>query len=89
MLLLALFALAISVVPLLLLCINDPKRRRATGCKGGMSNGLRHVTVIVACLPSVALALMGNAGGFMLWLGGCALWGWAVATFAPLADRYR
>ena len=78
----ALVALLLSAVPILLLCVGDPKRRRTTGQKnGGMAPAPRRWLLAAACLPGSACALVGDAASFLMWLGGCALWGWALATY--------
>ncbi|MBY8825285.1 hypothetical protein K7G82_23480 [Sphingomonas colocasiae] len=81
MIALALAALVVSAIPILLLCIGDPKRRRTAGDKsGGMPMGKRRWLVAAACLPGFACAWLGDAPAFLMWLGGCALLGWALAA---------
>lgn len=78
---LALTALALSAIPILVLCIGDPKRRRAAGGgEGGMASGRRRMFAAAACIPGIACALLGDAAAFLMWLGGCALVGWALAA---------
>lgn len=81
MILLALAALALSAVPIVLLGIGDPKRRRAAGAKDGSASGQRWLLVIAACLPGLACALLGDSAAFIMWLGGSALLGWSVAAY--------
>lgn len=76
----ALGALFLSAIPVVLLCIGDPKRRRAAGERGGATSRSRSMSVVTACVPGVACALLGDSAAFMLWLGGTALLGWAAAT---------
>lgn len=79
---LALIALALSVIPILALCAGDPKRRRTVGdSDGGMATGRRRLLAAIACVPGFACALLGDAAAFLMWLGGCALVGWACAAF--------
>lgn len=78
--LLALAALAVSAVPLALLCAGDPKRRRAAGGRDGAATAVRRLLAAATCVPGVACALAGDSAAFMLWLGGCGLLGWAAAA---------
>lgn len=81
---LAFIALALSAIPIVMLCVGDPKRRRAIGGKGGgMASPQRRLLVMIACIPGVICALLGDAAAFLMWLGGCALIGWALATYLP------
>lgn len=77
----ALVALALSAVPIFALCIGDPKRRRTLGYKGGMTSGKRRLLVAVACVPGFFCASLGDAAAFFMWLGGCAILGWALAAW--------
>jgi hypothetical protein len=79
---LATAAFIISGAAILLLCQQDPKRLRAAGSKAkGMTAAKRRALVAVVCLPGLACAILGNSGAFVIWLGGCALFGWMVATY--------
>lgn len=74
-------ALLLSAIPILLLCIGDPKRLRAADRKGGgMAQPKRRMLAALACVPGIACALTGDAAAFLMWMGGCAMVGWA-ATF--------
>lgn len=80
-------ALLLSTIPILLLCIGDPKRLRAADRKGGgMTTARRRTLSALACVPGLACALVGDAAAFLMWLGGCAMIGWA-ATFCFRAGR--
>jgi hypothetical protein len=82
MFLLATIAFLVSAIPIIMLCIGDPKRRRAVGGKGdGMAPGKRRLLAAAACLPGLACALLGDPAALMMWLGGCALLGWALAAW--------
>lgn len=82
MIYLALIALALSAIAILALCIADPKRRRAMGdSRTGMTPNQRRTLVAVACLPGFGCVLIGDAAAFFMWLGGCALIGWALAVW--------
>lgn len=81
-------ALAFSAVPILLLCIGDPKRRRSVEKKGnGMSTKQRWILTITASVPGILCIFMGDAAAFLMWLGGCALIGWAATFFYRAAGR--
>lgn len=81
MILATLAATIVSALPILLLCIGDPKRRRTAGKgSGGMSVIRRRVLATLACVPGIACALSGDAAAFLMWLGGCALVGWGAAV---------
>src|SRR3546814_19919207 len=73
-------AIALSAVPILLLCIGDPKRRRsAEKNSNGMATSRRRILTVIACVPGIVCALTGDSAAFLKWLGGCALVGWAAA----------
>jgi hypothetical protein len=77
---LPLAAVAFSLVPIVLLCRGDPKRRRTSGLRGeGFGVRARRLLAAVACLPGLACALAGEAPALLIWLGGCAVGGWLVA----------
>ncbi|MBB5687678.1 hypothetical protein [Sphingobium boeckii] len=80
MMLTTLTALLLSAGPILFLCIGDPKRRRSMEKKSnGMAANKRRILVATACLPGLGCALVGDTAAFLMWLGGCALAGWAAA----------
>src|SRR3546814_10393192 len=69
-------AIALSAVPILLLCIGDPKRRRsAEKNSNGMATSRRRILTVIACVPGIVCALTGDSAAFLMWLGGCALVG--------------
>ncbi|MFA7601644.1 MAG: hypothetical protein WCY29_01440 [Novosphingobium sp.] len=79
---LALIALVLSAISILALCAGDPKRRRTAGdMSGGMTPARRRSLAAVSCIPGLVCALLGDAAAFLMWLGGCALVGWACAAF--------
>jgi hypothetical protein len=79
---LAAAAFIVSGAAMLLLCQQDPKRLRAAGSKAkGMTAARRRALVAVTCLPGLGCAILGNSGAFVIWLGGCALFGWLLATY--------
>jgi hypothetical protein len=77
----ATIALIVSAIPLVALCVGDPKRRRSIRRKdSGMALGRRRMLAAAACLPGVFCVVFGGAAAFLMWLGGCALLGWALAA---------
>jgi hypothetical protein len=83
MLFISSIAILVSAIPILILCIGDPKRRRAAGLKDsgfGPDTRQRQRLSIAACLPGIACICAGEIAAFVLWLGGCALFGWFLAA---------
>ncbi|WP_336967402.1 hypothetical protein [Sphingobium aromaticiconvertens] len=76
-----------SAVPILLLCIGDPKRRRSVKKSDGMAKGMRRLLVAIAVIPGIVCAAAGDSAAFLMWLGGCALLGWAATFCFRVADR--
>ncbi|KQN30623.1 hypothetical protein ASF00_07925 [Sphingomonas sp. Leaf34] len=85
----ALGALLLSAFPVILLCIGDPKRRRATGDRDRAASQPRAMLVAAACVPGFACALLGDSAAFMVWLGGIGLLGWAAAASAAARTQDR
>ncbi len=72
-------AIIVSMGIILLLWQGDPKRRRIAGLPGGAHRpGARRLLVAAALLPGVALAVGGDAAGFLIWLGTAVVGGWLV-----------
>lgn len=88
MILLALAAIVFSSVFLVLLCVGDPKRRRAARVpRPGLDVRARRIIVVAALLPGLALALAGQSAAFLLWLGGSAAAGWtATLCFSSASE---
>jgi len=85
---LALAALVFSAIAIVVLCVGDPKRLRAVGGRdGGMASGQRRLLIAVACIPGFICVLLGDAAAFLIWLGGCALIGWALATYFSVLSK--
>lgn len=82
MMLPTLIAIACSAILIILLCANDPKRRRSAGLADALqTSAIRRSFAALACLPGVVLALMGDAAAFLMWLGACASLGWFVTLW--------
>lgn len=76
----SLLALLISGALIVMLCLGDPKRRRAARIGGeGQSTATRRLLAAAACLPGLYFAVIGDSAAFLVWLGGCAVVGWLVA----------
>ncbi|MDX3911228.1 MAG: hypothetical protein QHC67_15625 [Sphingobium sp.] len=79
MMALALAAVAFSTLLLVLLCLGDPKRRRAARLRDkGQGIATRRIIAAATVLPGIGLILIGDAAAFLLWLGGSAAAGWAI-----------
>src|SRR3546814_13216049 len=64
-------AIALSAVPILLLCIGDPKRRRtAEKNSNGMATARRRILTVIASVPGIVCALTGDSAACLMWLGG-------------------
>lgn len=75
-------ATAITIGLILLLCIGDPKRRRARRIAGaGQGVMTRRLIAAAACLPGLACAIAGDAAAFLVWLGGSGAAGWLIALW--------
>ena len=86
--LMAVPALAMSTALIVLLCIGDPKRRRARRIKGGeQSSAKRWLLSVAICVPGLGLALIGDSAAFLIWLGGYCVAGWLVAVGFGAARR--
>jgi hypothetical protein len=78
----ALAAIVLSTIFLILLCRNDPKRRRTAQLPAaGPGTLMRRMRVALACVPGLLLALSGDTAAFLIWLGGSAVIGWFVALW--------
>ncbi len=90
-LLMPLAAILVTSALIALLAAGDPKRRRSARLPGdGQGKSVRRTLAAFACLPGAVLATMGDAAGFMLWLGGAGVAGWFVAlSFAQTGQEPR
>ncbi|MET0362265.1 MAG: hypothetical protein ABW048_11020 [Sphingobium sp.] len=82
-------SIAFSSALLLLLCIGDPKRRRSARQPAkARSTAVRNLSIIASLIPGGIHAMTGDAGGFLIWLGGYALAGWLITlAFASAQSR--
>lgn len=88
MVLVGLASIGVSAAIIVLLCLGDPKRQRSLGRRSpAMTVARRRLMAAAACMPGVVCALMGDAAAFLMWLGGCALTGWAVAAWSHSARQ--
>ena len=80
MMIMPLIAIAMSMLLILLLCVGDPKRRRATGLSGrSHGRSVRWILAGATLLPGICFAVGGDAAAFLIWFGGCAVAGWLIA----------
>jgi hypothetical protein len=86
MTMLAVTAIVLTTGLLALLCLNDPKRRRAARLAGeGYGLATRRMLVVAASLPGIACLLLDDAAAFLVWIGGVGVVGWLVTLL--LTDR--
>jgi hypothetical protein len=80
---LGLAAIALTTAFLIVLCLNDPKRRRTAKLPGeGHGATTRRLLAAAACLPGIACLLLGDAAAFLVWIGGLGVAGWFVTLIA-------
>lgn len=80
-----LLASGLSMICILSLCLGDPKRMRTRGLTGrDASVRKRSILTLIAILPGIVMALIGNAPAFLVWLGACAITGWFITLWASL-----
>jgi hypothetical protein len=80
---LGLAAIALTTGFLIVLCLNDPKRRRAAKLPGeGHGEATRRLLAAAACLPGIACLVLGDAAAFLVWIGGLGVAGWFVTLIA-------
>lgn len=73
-------AIAASTTLVVMLCLNDPKRRRAAGLsERQLSTRMRRSLAAAAVVPGAVCAFNGDAAAFLMWLGGSGLAGWGAA----------
>jgi len=81
--LLTVISLTITAAALWALCLGDPKRRRTARLGGAAhSSTARRMLVVVGLLPGAALLLAAHGAGFLIWLGGSAIFGWLLTMGA-------
>ncbi|QXQ07155.1 hypothetical protein KX816_03640 [Sphingosinicellaceae bacterium] len=84
-------AIAVSAILIISLCRSDPKRRRAAGNRiAARGTPLRWLLAALICLPGAYFIAVGDAAGFLIWLGGCGLIGWLIVlAFGALSSGRR
>jgi hypothetical protein len=76
------FALLLSAMAIMALGLQDPKRlRTGNHPREMMAPHRRRTLAAIACVPGLGCLLLGNTAAFLMWLGGCALFGWAIAGY--------
>ena len=83
-----LLATGLSALCIVSLCLGDPKRMRTSGLTGTAASVRVRIAVTLAALfPGIALALMGDAPAFLVWLGACAVAGWFTTIWLSSSKR--
>lgn len=83
----AALTLAISLLPLILIALRDPKRLRSLRDKRAPnSSGTRRALTAVVLLPGLALCVIGQWPAFLIWLGGVTALGWIFALWLARAS---
>lgn len=73
----AALTLAISLLPLILIALRDPKRLRSLRDKRApSSSSTRRALTAVVVLPGLALCVIGQWPAFLIWLGSVTALGW-------------
>jgi hypothetical protein len=88
MMVFALAAIAFSSLLLLMLCLGDPKRRRAARLQDkGLGIARRRIVTAATLLPGMGLILNGDTAAFFIWLGGSAAAGWGITLCLSVKER--
>lgn len=78
----ATLALVISVLPLILLALRDPKRLRSLRDRRAPSTqAARRAFTAGVLLPGLALCVIGQWPAFLIWLGGVTAGGWILVMW--------
>ncbi len=78
----ATLALVVSLLPLILLALRDPKRLRSLrDRRAPSSSNARRAMTAVVLLPGLALCVIGEWPAFLIWLGGVTALGWLVVMW--------
>ncbi len=85
--LLSLLSVTVSLLPLIALALNDPKRLRSLRL-ASRSGGLpRPLLAAVTLLPGLLLAASGHWPAFLIWLGATAAGGWLLVQILAYSAR--
>lgn len=88
----ALFALAASLAPLLLLALRDPKRLRISGGdrETSLTTRARQALALLSLVPGAMLVLLRDWPGLLVWAGALPALGWLlVLTLSARTTRVR
>ncbi|MDP9139352.1 MAG: hypothetical protein M3O62_00985 [Pseudomonadota bacterium] len=73
----AVVALGVSLLPLILIALRDPKRLRSLrDRRAPSSSSARRAMSAVTLMPGLALCVIGEWPAFLIWLGGVTAGGW-------------
>ena len=76
-------AIAVTLVALAYLASTDPKRRRVANLPTYEGKRRAVFALLSALLPGIALIVMGDGAGLVVWLGATTILGWGVAALPP------
>lgn len=83
-------SIAVSLLPLLVLALRDPKRLRSRrSAQRGAATRERRALATTSLVPGVVLALMGEWPAFLIWLGSVAAVGWLLVLWLAGERRDR
>ncbi|MES0873778.1 hypothetical protein [Sinimarinibacterium thermocellulolyticum] len=78
----AAIAIGMTLPPLLVLALRDPKRLRShRAAQRGAKPGERRALALASLLPGLVLAALGAWPAFLIWLGGIATGGWLIVLW--------
>jgi protein-S-isoprenylcysteine O-methyltransferase Ste14 len=78
----AVIAIAVSLLPLIVLALRDPKRLRSrrSAQRGALANERRTLSIVVL-VPGVVLGVLGEWPAFLIWLGSASAAGWLLVLW--------
>lgn len=82
-------AIAVSLAGIVLLAVEDAKRRRAFDLPPRASRALRLVALLLIVVPPLALLARQETAPIVLWIGALSAAGWVVAMRRPNEDFDR
>ena len=87
----ALYALAASLAPLLLLALRDPKRLRVSGGDRSAAHATRtrQALALLSLLPGALLFWSRDGPGLLVWAGALPCLGWALVLLLSARGRAR
>jgi len=75
-------AIAVSLLPVLTLALRDPKRLRSRrSAQRTAAASERRVLAVLALVPGLVLATLGQWPAFLIWLGSVSAAGWLLVLW--------